>query len=115
MTKDGIYIVSLNVSNEIAAVTLRINGTITKQLKKIDTSGTIVDLEIGDLVAGLEHIFKYNGTNLVLINVNALTFMNCKIKDFVLKDEVVDDLTSKADNVPMSANQGRILKETVDT
>ena len=49
------------------AVTLNINGLGTKTLKKVDATGTLVDLASGDIVSGAYGLFIYNGTYFVLI------------------------------------------------
>jgi hypothetical protein len=49
------------------AVTLNINGLGTKTLKKVDSTGTLVDLASGDIVSGAYGLFIYNGTYFVLI------------------------------------------------
>lgn len=106
---NGIYILKLDTANETTSVSVRINDTIGKTLKKLNTTGVLVDLDIGDIQAEQEHIFKYNGQFLVLINTDALTFMNKQIDDFVLKQEVVDSLESDKSDVPLSAKQGKNL------
>ncbi len=49
------------------AVTININGLGTKTLKKVDSTGTLVDLASGDIVSGAYGLFIYNGTYFVLI------------------------------------------------
>lgn len=46
--------------------------------------------------------------------VNATTFNNKSINDFVLETEIIDNLTSTDTTKPLSANQGKILKTKVD-
>lgn len=43
------------------------------------------------------------------------TFDGHTIQDFVLKSNVVDNLTSSSTNVPLSANQGRILNQSIQS
>lgn len=115
LINDGIYIVKLDVTNETTSVSLRINDTIGKILKKVTISGMLSDFDIGDIQSGQEYICKYNGQFLVLINTDAFTFMNRQISEFVLKEEVVDNLTSVKTDVPLSANQGKVLSNIIQT
>lgn len=109
LTLNGIYIIKLDIANETSVVSVRINDLIGVSLKKTNIEGVIVDLDINDIQAEQEHIFRYNGQFLILINTDALTFMNKKITDFILKDEIVDNLESEMANVPLSASMGKIL------
>lgn len=49
------------------AVTININGLGTKTLKKVDATGTLIDLASGDIVSGAYSLWIYNGTYFVLI------------------------------------------------
>jgi hypothetical protein len=55
-----------NVSNT-GAVTLKINSLAVVGLKKVDSTGTIVDLVSGDLVANQYYLSSYNGTYYVIM------------------------------------------------
>jgi hypothetical protein len=56
----------VNATNT-GAVTLNINSLGTKTLKKVNSSGTAIDLASGDLVANAYNLFIYNGTYFILI------------------------------------------------
>lgn len=43
------------------------------------------------------------------------TFSGHTVNEFVLKDNVVDNLTSTSTDVPLSANQGRVLEENINS
>lgn len=62
-------------------------------------NGNTIPIPVSDLVSGL---------------VNSTTLSNT-LAGYVAKTEVVDDLNSTATDVPLSANQGKVLKEQVDS
>lgn len=64
-------LISLKVDvNNTSAVTLNINSLGVKNLKKINSSGTTIDLSSGDLIANKYYLFAYNGTNFVLASTD---------------------------------------------
>lgn len=46
--------------------------------------------------------------------INANTFSNKNLEDFVLKNEIIDNLNSTDTAKPLSANQGKALKTEID-
>jgi hypothetical protein len=55
------------------STTLNINGYGVKGVKKIDTSGSIINVVSGDLIAGRYYLFIYDGTQFVLGGYDAST------------------------------------------
>jgi hypothetical protein len=55
-----------NATNS-STVTININGLGTKTIKKINSTGTLVDLVASDIIANAYNLFIYNGTYFVLI------------------------------------------------
>lgn len=113
LVKNGLYILKFNYGNETETITVRINDTISKQLKKIAIDGSIKDLSINDIKANYEYFYRYNGQYLILLHSDALSFMGNQIDDFTLKKDIIDEITSDKINQPLSANQGRVLDEKI--
>lgn len=54
-------------ANNTGATTIQINSLGVKTLKKVNSSGTLVDLANADIIANAYNLFIYNGTYFVLI------------------------------------------------
>jgi hypothetical protein len=63
---NSIISLQANASNT-GAVTLKINSLAVVGLKKVDSTGTIVDLVSGDLILNQYYMCSYNGTNYVIM------------------------------------------------
>lgn len=118
-------IYNLTETDETYTAGLYVYDFKTDEWKKFDAGGSGVD----DLTIGYDSegrlIVKNLGINTAQLNDNAVT--TDKIKDgavtkdkidedagVVFRKDIVDDLTSDDVDKPLSAKQGKLLKETID-
>lgn len=55
-----------NATNTAGTATLTVNGKTTKNIKKLNLAGTVVDVAAGDIVANVQAFVLYDGTQFII-------------------------------------------------
>jgi len=82
LTSNDIFSISCDTTNDVVDVRFFVNSTNNVLVKKVDSTGTLVSLDIGDIIANNESYYRYNGTYFILQNTNSLTLEGKKASYF---------------------------------
>lgn len=91
-----------NTTIDLPLESVVVSGSYDNEHQKIVLTlqnGSTIDIPVDDLVEGLINSVDLSST----------------LSGYVAKSEVVDNLTSTDDDLPLSANQGKVLKQLVDS